>query len=88
MAIANAAEPGAAGRHSLNLVAIANAAEPGAAGRHSLNLVAIANAAEPGAAGRHSSNLVGRARGLSCQAGAGLAWRRCGREAGEEEPGN
>ncbi len=35
MAIASAAEPGAAGRHGLDWVAIASAAEPGAAGRRS-----------------------------------------------------
>jgi len=40
VAIASAAEPGAAGRRSSNLVAIASAAEPGAAGRRSSNLVA------------------------------------------------
>ncbi|MEQ6322907.1 2-isopropylmalate synthase, partial [Mycobacterium canetti] len=34
VAIASAAEPGAAGRHGLDWVAIASAAEPGAAGRH------------------------------------------------------
>ncbi|WP_321041278.1 2-isopropylmalate synthase, partial [Mycobacterium tuberculosis] len=37
MAIASAAEPGAAGRHGLDWVAIASAAEPGAAGRHGLD---------------------------------------------------
>ena len=51
VAIASAAEPGAAGRHH-QAVAIASAAEPGAAGRHH-QAVAIASAAEPGAAGRH-----------------------------------
>jgi len=51
VAIASAAEPGAAGRHHPT-VAIASAAEPGAAGRHHPT-VAIASAAEPGAAGRH-----------------------------------
>nr|WP_321159677.1 hypothetical protein [Mycobacterium tuberculosis] len=39
MAIASAAEPGAAGRHGLDWVAIASAAEPGAAGRHGLDWV-------------------------------------------------
>src|SRR5271168_1182473 len=51
VAIASAAEPGAAGRHH-QAVAIASAAEPGAAGRHH-QAVTIASAAEPGAAGRH-----------------------------------
>jgi len=46
VAIASAAEPGAAGRHD-EPVAIASAAEPGAAGRHD-EPVAIASAAEPG----------------------------------------
>ncbi len=58
VAIASAAQPGAAGRHASNLVAIASAAQPGAAGRHASNLVAIASAAQPGAAGRHAANLV------------------------------
>jgi homoserine kinase len=56
VAIASAAEPGAAGRHSSGLSAIASAAEPGAAGRHSSGLSAIASAAEPGAAGRRPSS--------------------------------
>ena len=51
VAIASAAEPGAAGRHP-NGQPIASAAEPGAAGRHP-NGHPIASAAEPGAAGRH-----------------------------------
>jgi DNA helicase-2/ATP-dependent DNA helicase PcrA len=53
VAIASAAEPGAAGRHH-ETVAIASAAEPGAAGRHH-ETVAIASAAEPGAAGQAGS---------------------------------
>ncbi|EMT35675.1 2-isopropylmalate synthase [Mycobacterium orygis 112400015] len=39
VAIASAAEPGAAGRHLLGPVAIASAAEPGAAGRHASDRV-------------------------------------------------
>ncbi|REA84393.1 2-isopropylmalate synthase [Mycobacterium tuberculosis] len=39
MAIASAAELGAAGRHLLGPVAIASAAEPGAAGRHASDRV-------------------------------------------------
>ena len=46
VAIASAAEPGAAGRLVLGCVAIASAAEPGAAGRLMLGCVAIASAAE------------------------------------------
>ncbi|MEO6794878.1 MAG: ATP-dependent helicase [Mycobacterium sp.] len=59
VAIASAAEPGAAGRHS-QAVAIASAAEPGATGRHP-QAVAIASAAEPGATGRHPQPPLARA---------------------------
>ncbi|OBI48114.1 hypothetical protein A5707_18570 [Mycobacterium kyorinense] len=41
VAIASAAEPGAAGRHAASLVAIASAAEPGAAGRTRQALLSV-----------------------------------------------
>ncbi len=70
VAIASAAQPGAAGRHASNLVAIASAAQPGAAGRHASNLVAIASAAQPGAAARHPNPSDDRKRGAAGRSGS------------------
>jgi ATP-dependent helicase Lhr and Lhr-like helicase len=61
VAIASAAQPGAAGRHALAPLAIASAAQPGAAGRHALAPSSIASAAQPGAAGRHALAPLARA---------------------------